>query len=130
MLELGLEAVPIHQRLLQGCEKAPIAFNGPAAMKTDQMVMVPLLIMVVYGLIVRAAPVNTSRLFEDVQRPVHRGLVDTWHLRLNMLDDHSGSEMTLGMDDVGNQKPLRSEFQSFITKRRNATHCPCIRLQL
>jgi len=111
MFELGLEAVPVHQRLPQGGEKILLAVHGPAATNTHQMVMVTFLIMVADGLTVGTASVDASRFFEDVQRPVHRGFVDAGHLRLNVLDDLSGSEMPLGiMDDVGYQQPLRSEL--------------------
>jgi len=131
VLEISPESVFPSQRLLDLIEQVFRALFGLAAFRTHKVVVVSFFSMMVDKTVAGIAFVDGTKLLQNLECAIDSRLIHARHPLLNVADYFVRRDMVVCivyyLDD---QSSLWSEFEAFLFKYVQATHCNCTWMQL
>jgi len=131
VLEICPEPVFPGQGLLDLAKQVFRTFLGLAALCTHKVVVVSFFSMMVNEMVTGIAFVYSPELFQYFKRTVNSRLVHAWHTLLNVADYFVRGDMVVCIvNNFDDQSSLWSEFEAFLFKYVQATHCNCTWMQL
>jgi hypothetical protein len=131
VLQVGLKAVPIFERLLEQGGDIFVTFDGAAAYLADQVMVVAFLGVVIDDAVSKLAFIDAAGFFQEFQGAVDGGLVHPRHARPHVLDDVFGGEvLDVVVDELDDETPLGRQPHPLLFQHGQATHIYGIQLRL
>jgi hypothetical protein len=111
VFKVGVKVIILAERPLQRREKILIAVNGFTAPGAYQVMVVSIFGMMIDKVVAQSAFINGSCFYQEFQRAVDRGLIDSRHIVPDMPYDFLGGEMAFSfVDNIHDEHSLRGQL--------------------